>query len=209
MSDPAETGAPVFAVTYIEAGAAAAEAVAAALRRLGSQSKTAAGNLGLLVLRESGRPSRFAIVEEWRGRQTLDNAGQDMETLQDRLAGQLPAPFDRRPSSGFLVAAGPRPRSSGDPVHVLTHVDVPPPSKDACIRLLEALTVASRNETGARRFDVLQQDSRPNHFTLVEAWDDAEAQARHVMADHAVAFRRALTPMLGALYDERLYRAIA
>jgi quinol monooxygenase YgiN len=94
----------------------------------------------------------------------------------------LAAPFDRRPSSGFLVAA--------------------------CIVLLQRLVAISRQDAGAVRFDALQQDSRPNHFTLIEVWRDCEAHQRHRMADHARAFRRELTPLLGALYDERVYKPL-
>ena len=58
------------------------------------------------------------------------------------------------------------------------------------------------------RFDVLQQDSRPNHFTVVETWRDEVAYDAHMMAEHTREYRRKLTPMAGALYDERLYEAL-
>jgi quinol monooxygenase YgiN len=93
-------------------------------------------------------------------------------------------------------------------VVVLTHVDVPPPSKDECIGLLKQLTEMSRKDAGVLRFDVLQQDSRPNHFTVVEAWRDRKSHDAHIAAAHTREFRRKLTPMSGALYDERLYETI-
>jgi quinol monooxygenase YgiN len=52
---------------------------------------------------------------------------------------------------------------------------------------------------------VFQQKSRPNHFTVVEAWGNRKALADHVTAAHTRAFRQQLLPMAGALYDERLY----
>jgi quinol monooxygenase YgiN len=93
-------------------------------------------------------------------------------------------------------------------VYVLTHVDVPPPAKDQCIELLKQLTDNSRKDAGVLRFDVLQQDSRPNHFTVVEAWRDRKSHDAHTMAEHTRDYRRKLTPMAGALFDERLYEAI-
>ena len=115
-----------------------------------------------------------------------------------------------RPSSGLVVAtalAGVDAAMAGG-VHVVTHVDVPPPSKDDCIALLKQLTENSRKDPGVLRFDVLQQDSRPNHFTVVEAWRDRKSHDAHIMAEHTREFRRKLTPMSGALYDERVYDAI-
>jgi quinol monooxygenase YgiN len=59
------------------------------------------------------------------------------------------------------------------------------------------------------RFDVLQQKARPNHFTLVAVWESADAFAGHEASAETRRFREALGPMLGALYDERLYRPIS
>jgi len=63
--------------------------------------------------------------------------------------------------------------------------------------------VHSAKEPGNMRFVVAQQTGRPNHFTVSEIWADAHraaAQTRH--------FRDMLGPMLGALYDQRIYRAV-
>src|SRR5207244_733745 len=98
--------------------------------------------------------------------------------------------------------------AAANAVVVVTHVDVPPPSKDECIGLLKQLTEMSRKDPGVLRFDVLQQDSRPNHFTVVEAWRDGKAQDAHIAAEHTREFRRKLTPLAGALFDERVYRTI-
>ena len=86
---------------------------------------------------------------------------------------------------------------------MLTHVDVPGPAKDECIELLKQLTAASRNEPGVLRFDVVQQDSRPNHFTVVETWRDRGAYDAHVMADHT----RALPPQADPDCGRALRRA--
>ena len=91
---------------------------------------------------------------------------------------------------------------------MLTHVDVPGPSKDECIELLKQLTAASRTQPGLLRFDVVQQDSRPNHFTVLEIWRDKGAYDAHMIAEPTREFRRRLTPIAGALYDERIYEVI-
>ena len=66
----------------------------------------------------------------------------------------------------------------------------------------------SRKEAGVVRFEVLQQVSRPNHFSVVEIWKDNKAYDAHITAEHTRNFRERLTPMSGALYDERLYKAL-
>ena len=60
-------------------------------------------------------------------------------------------------------------------VIVVSHVDVPPPRKDECIAALNPLADASRKGGGNQRFEVQQQTSRPNHFTVVEVWKDKKA----------------------------------
>jgi len=52
------------------------------------------------------------------------------------------------------------------------------------------------------------QPNRTNHFTLVEAWRDRKAFDASVIAVHTKDFRQKLTPLEGALYDERLYQAV-
>jgi quinol monooxygenase YgiN len=201
---------PVYAVTYFEAGPAAANAVAATLKQFAAATRKEDGNAGFVALRESGRPGRFAFVQAWRDKKAMDAHAAAVKALQEQVQAQLAAPFDVRPSSGLAVAtalAGVD-QAMAKSVYVLTHVDVPPPSKDQCIELLKQLTENSRKDAGVLRFDVLQQDSRPNHFTVVEAWRDGKSHDAHTMADHTRDYRRKLTPMAGALFDERLYEAI-
>jgi quinol monooxygenase YgiN len=93
-------------------------------------------------------------------------------------------------------------------VVVVTHIDVPPPNKDACIALIEAHVKASRAEAGCAQFEVLQQADRPNHFSAVERWSSQAAYDTHIVAAHTRQFRTALTPLSGALYDERIYTSL-
>lgn len=198
-----EAGA-LYAVTYLEVFVASAGAAAAGLREHAARCRSVDGNLGCEALAEAGRPDRFAIVEAWRDAAARDPAS--IETLEAGLAPHLAAPLDHRPSLGFDVAPA---RPGGEPaVFVLTHVDVVPPAKEAGLALLVDLARASRKEAGARRVDVLQQDNRANHLTLVEAWADAAALNSHRAAAHTRTFRARIAPLIGALYDERLYRAL-
>ena len=97
---------------------------------------------------------------------------------------------------------------SSDAVYALTHVDVPPDNVEPTREHLHSIAGDSRAEPGNRRFDVVVQSSRSNHFTVVEKWQSAQAQTEHVDAPHSREFRDNLYPLSGALYDERLYRAL-
>jgi quinol monooxygenase YgiN len=88
---------------------------------------------------------------------------------------------------------------------VLTHVDVMPTYKDDCLALLRAMSIDISKDYGNVDYEVLQQESRGNHFTVVEEWMSRKALDAHTVAAHTRAFRERLAPMLGALYDERLY----
>ena len=74
--------------------------------------------------------------------------------------------------------------------------------------MLKVLAAGSRKDSGNLRFDILQQDGRLNHLPIVEAWSSAGAQAAHTMDEHTRAYRAQLVKLQGALYDERLYKAI-
>ena len=109
-------------------------------------------------------------------------------------------------SAGAYIAF--RARNSRGTVAVVTHVDVPPPSKDQAAALLTRLAEASRNDEGNLRYEVLQQTNRLNHFTLVETWRSRQAFDANGMSPHQREFRDKLAQMTGALYDERLYESL-
>ena len=73
---------------------------------------------------------------------------------------------------------------------------------------LKQLSEPSRKEPGNLRFEVLVQNSRPNHLSVVEIWKDQAALEAHESAKHTVQFRMDTLPMSGSLYDQRLYQMI-
>ena len=85
---------------------------------------------------------------------------------------------------------------------------MPPPSREQTEALLRSLADESRKEEANLRYDIFQQTSRPNHFTMIAAWNDVRAYEAHEARPHTRQFREALAPMLGALYDERFYKAV-
>ena len=166
------------------------------------------GNVRIDIAEEIGRANRFLILEIWKDQAAFDAHGKSAATTAfgDKFKAIQNAPLDVRAHSGMAVADAP-PVAKGA-VIVASHVDVPPPRKDEVIAALNPLAEQSRNGAGNQGFGVWQQTSRPNHFTVVEVWKDQKAYDARGSAAPQRTFRDKLGPMLGALYDERLYHSI-
>jgi quinol monooxygenase YgiN len=198
-----------YAVTYIEFRTSSVRAGREALRVYAASSHKENGNLLFESLEETGRQSRFAILEAWNSRDALERHYQNGNTsrILNRLATMRTAPDDRRIYEGLYTGV-PGNRSSSGSVFVMTHVDVMPPYKDACAALLKAMRPESLHDHGNFAYDVLRQDHELNHFTLAEIWASQQDFEAHVGARHTASFRQKLLPMTGALYDERLFAEI-
>lgn len=208
--EDAKDAAAVYIVTYFEVAPSSAKEAAALLRPMAAASRKEDGNAGVDVLEEIGRPNRFAIIEAWRSKAALDAHAAQAGAARDQLQALLVSPFDVRPSTGLATAAPAAPAGSaaGKAVYVVTHVDVVPTAKDQALQLLHQLVADGRKADGNLSFELLQQNSRPNHFTLVEAWRDRKALDAWAMAAPKRDFRQKLQPLQGALFDERFYLAV-
>ena len=202
-------GAAVYAVTYFEAAAPDIAKAVALTRQFAAASRKEPGNAGFEAFQEIGRPSRFALFEGWRDKTAADahDKGPAATPFHDKLQPLLVGPFEVRVFNGFSIA-GPTAQGGTQAVYVVTHVDVFPAGKDQAAALVTALAEAGRKIPGNLRFDVLQVVGRANHFTLVQGWRDRKAFDDSLMAASTRDFRQKLTPLEGALYDERLYRAL-
>jgi quinol monooxygenase YgiN len=149
------------------------------------------------------------LFEAWRDKAASDAHGAAASAMafRDKLKPMLVGPFEIRSFHEFSIAG---PSAQGGPlaVYVVTHVDVFPAGKDQAGALAKELAEAGRKMPGNLRFEVLQVDGRPNHFTLVQGWRDRKAFDDSLMAAPTRDFRQKLTPLEGALYDERLYHAL-
>ncbi len=205
----AQGAAPIFVATYFEVGASSAKDGAALLTQYRDASRKEGGNMRAEVAREIGRPNRFVVLETWKDQAAFEAHGKSAGTtaFRDKFKAIQAGPYDERVHNSLNV--GPNdPLGGKRAIVVASHVDVPPPRKDECIAALNPLADASRKAGGNQRFEVQQQTSRPNHFTVVEVWKDKKAYDGSRTADTQRQFRDKLGPMLGALYDERLYRVI-
>lgn len=93
-------------------------------------------------------------------------------------------------------------------VYVVSHIDVTPDHSADTAKLLQQFATDSRKDAGSMRFEVMVQDGRPNHFTIVEVWRTREAFEAHSALEHTKRFRESLHPFLGSPFDERLHTTL-
>ena len=202
-------GSAVYLATYIEFMPNAVAPGNALLKQYRDASLKEDGNLRAVALAEIERPNRFVVVEAWRDKAALEAHSQGTATskFRDKLKPIADAPYDERITNALYVTQAKNESRSGR-LYVLTHVDVIPAGKDDCMAALKAMSVDTAADAGNISYEVLQQANRGNHFTVIEAWTDRKALDAHAMAAHTRAFRDKLGPIAGALYDERIYKAL-
>jgi len=199
----------VYLVTYVELMPNAVASGAALLKRYQDESRKQSGNLRFDVLAEIKRLNRFAVIEVWNNKASLDAHNNSAVSAQfsEKLKPLQDAPNDVRVDHRLYVARGQDENRAGS-TYVVTHIDVIPPGKDACMAALKIMSGDTASDPGNIGYDVLQQDDHSNHFTVIEEWADIKAADAHAMAAHTRAFREKLIPIKGALYDERFYTAL-
>jgi quinol monooxygenase YgiN len=206
---PDQTDPTVYIVSYIDAAFTAKNEVAGLLRQLAEASRKEPGNLRFEALQRTTPSNQFMLLEVWKDQQAADAhaAAAPSKTFRDKLNAHLLSPVDDRPCIATHVAALPPPAPRGA-VFVVTHVDVPGNVRDKAVPMLKTLAEATRKEAGNLRFDVVHQKGRTNHFTVMEIWKDQKSHDTHELAAPAREFRAQLTPITGALYDQRWYKAL-
>jgi quinol monooxygenase YgiN len=95
-----------------------------------------------------------------------------------------------------------------EPVYVVTHIDLMPNGVNPGIAALKQLAAETTKEKDCVRFEVMQQDGRPNHFTVVAIWKNRQAFETHDAAPYSKEFREKLQPFIGSPWDERLHKLI-
>jgi quinol monooxygenase YgiN len=200
---------PVYSVIYVEVMPSATAEGLALLKRYREATGKEEGSVRCELAQRIGQANQFVVLEVWKDAKAFEGHGKGASSMdmREKIGAIRNAPTDERIHTALSV--GPIPASpAGGAIYVVTHVDVIPPRKDDGIAAIKQLGEDSRRGEGNLRFEVVQQTNRPNHFTVVEIWKDARAAEAHSMAATTRQFRDKLAPMSGALYDERMYRAV-
>jgi quinol monooxygenase YgiN len=203
----AQAQATFFTVTYVEASPKDTRQATSLLRNYVAASKKDDGNVGLELMKGIHRPSWFVVAGAWKDQKAYEAhlATAHSKEMGEKIKARVAAPNDTRQHTALSFA----PAAAGKAgVCAVTHVDVIPPQRENGTAAVKQLAEDSRKHAGNIRFDVFVQTNRPNHFTVVECWTNRRAFDTHVAAKETRAFRDKLVSMTGALYDERLYKAI-
>ena len=94
------------------------------------------------------------------------------------------------------------------PVYVITHIDLTPNNTGAGLAVTRQYAAATLKEKSCTRFEILQQDGRPNHLTLVATWKDRKAFDAHDGAPLTKQYREKMQPLIGSPWDERLHALV-
>ena len=167
-------GAPVYVVTYIEVTPPSAADAAVLIQRWAAVSRGTDGNECFDAMQRITRSHHFVAVERWRDDRAFAGrrASVPHADFIRNIAPLLISGIDERVHTGLVVDGA----GSGQDVaavSVVTHVDVPPPHKEACIELLRELAAASSDDGGRAGLEIHQQRDRPNpllgHRELAES----------------------------------------
>ncbi|WP_034999638.1 putative quinol monooxygenase [Beijerinckia mobilis] len=155
------------------------------------------------VLHEIGDNERFLAYKSFVAKEATHEPS---ELMQNVIANTTVAPLDERQMD--VLWESPKKPIPPQAFWVVTHVDVMPAYKDEAAAMLKDLGEASRAMPGHIRTIFGPQLNRDNHFTLIEIWANRTAFEAYQAAKPTRTFRTKLGPMLGALYDDRLYQSV-
>lgn len=234
------TETPTFIVTYVEVNASQADAALELIQAQAEASETHEGFIRFEALQRIGQDNHFVLLEAWDSPAARAGHAGAAETIAYRkaLEPMLYAPYDERPHVGLVAAdLAKMPVGTSDTVYVVTHADIIPPEQFApCDRqinpagpcgneMLVNLANFSRTHDGNMRYDILTQNNRTNHMSVVEMWENLDAQQAHQMNPEKKQFRNQLAGiapeggvnddaqfvpnmLTGSLWDERLYKLV-
>jgi quinol monooxygenase YgiN len=89
------------------------------------------------------------------------------------------------------------------------YVEVMPASAAEAAALLRQYREASGMDAGLRSLEVLQQCARPDHFAMLQCWQEQNSFEAHGSAAHTRAMHERLQTLRSSPYDERLHHGFA
>ncbi|PYM12954.1 MAG: hypothetical protein DMD81_22545 [Candidatus Rokuibacteriota bacterium] len=199
----------VYTVTYVEVMPTSTAEALAHLKRYVQAARKEDGNVRCEIVQRIDEPNQLVVLAVWKDQPAFEahGKGASWSDMREKVTAIRNAPIDQRVHGALSVGPVDWKPAPGAVV-VVTHVDVIPPRKDDGVAAVKQLAEESRKGDGNVMFEVVQQNNRPNHFTVVEMWKTAKAVTAHSMAPATREFRDKLAPATGALYDERKYRPV-
>ncbi|HEY2230995.1 MAG TPA: antibiotic biosynthesis monooxygenase [Xanthobacteraceae bacterium] len=208
---PAQTAAPVYAVTYLDVSTDWVLQGTGLIKQFSDLSRKQDGNLEFSVMQETDRPNRFAIVEGWKDQAAFAAHGKSADTslFNFTLEAIRNSPPDQHVLQAFAPGAA-RTASAGGAIHMVEHLDYQPAFGASAAPLVKTFAEASQKEAGVVRYDIYQEPPpHANHYSVVAVWANGSAYDAHEQAAHTKAFRAAtVMPGHANLYDQRWYKLL-
>jgi len=127
--------------------------------------------------------------------------------LKRLLLAALGATFIPAIASAQGQGPGTPPPQTG-PAYTVAYVDVLPASRAAAIDEFRKYREATSHEAGFLGIDVFEQNRRGAHYTVIEAWANAQALDAHDQAAPTAALLAAMKRIAVSGYDQRPYKAL-
>jgi quinol monooxygenase YgiN len=203
-----------YDLVYLEVSPQAVGKTILLLRQEAKSALQGRGNLGFLVLQRHPYTNQFVLVGQWTDNASFLAYQQAPSTKQFRaaLSPLMIAPYDERPNIDFLSnparAQAVMSVAPANTLFVLTHIDIAPEVKPKGVHAITALFEQSQVLPGNYVFNVLNQSSHSNHFTLFEAWANQADFTAYKEQGFVRRFRESLMPIMGSIYEERIYQEI-
>lgn len=208
---PAQTGGPVYVVTYLDVAADWVLQGSGLIKQYRDQSRKQPGNVEFTALRETARPNRFAIVEGWTDQAAFDahQKSADARQFEFVLGAIRNSPPNQHVLQPFATAPA-HGQATADAIRMVEHVDFQPPANAASEPKLKALAEASQKAPGVVRYDIYQEPvPHTNHYSVVAVWANRQAYDAHETAAATREFRAGtMLPARANLYDQRLYQLL-
>ena len=168
------------------------------------------GNQRCEVAQRMEQQNEFVVLEIWKDQKSFQahSTGPGAQ-FRDTLKPMLGSPYDERVHTAMSVVAAAT--GAGRPHRLRGHAyrRHPAAARRRRCRCSRPMAEASRKDAGNGRLEVLQQLApRTNHFTIVEIWSNKRQLETHQALPRTIQFREKLQPVIGALYDERLYKIL-
>ena len=197
---------PARVLIFLEARADAAAQCKTLLKQYEKALHQRAPGARIEILQETDRPTRFVILESAASESELASAETGARPEWAPLNELLIAPPDQRKHRDFNPA--PEAVANATNIYVIAHLDIGPPDLARGQAALNQFVQTARGAAGNVFFQVWQQTNRPNHFNLVAAWSSSSRFDEFASGAATREYRLAVTPLIGSLYDERLYHRI-
>jgi quinol monooxygenase YgiN len=196
----------VYRLAYLDVQGSDTTEAESILKAYGSGVVTQPGNIGLELMQRVFRSNQFVVLETWKDQESYQDFT-NSPTYQAYLSSIKPyltAGYAEYRQTALDVATSER---QGE-ITLVTHVDIMPPRKEQGTTLLVDYAGKFRKAEGNTAYNLIVQPGRLNHITVVESWANLAAYQAHSETPDFKAYRHALQPLMGSLYDERLYKLL-